>query len=168
MYTSSCLAPRARLHTEECHASGNVWAPSTVWWMRRVWRNVIGTGTLGSALMFLPFSTLCFNTHLAANSAKRAYIHVRSVSFCRRRHSYRDLKEDVHVDLEVNSSQSADISSALLSRPVIKQRHGVARATTGRGLSSAVFFDTSDNTDFTRTSFMHTWVVINCEHSSQR
>lgn len=53
-YIHACTLPLSyHVHTShagECRASGNVWVPSTVWWMRRVWRNVIGTDTRGSAL----------------------------------------------------------------------------------------------------------------------
>lgn len=54
LYIHACTLPLSyHVHTShagECRASGNVWVPSTVWWMRRVWRNVIGTDTRGSAL----------------------------------------------------------------------------------------------------------------------
>lgn len=55
-YTRVHIAVSYHVHTshaEECRASGNVWVPSTVWWMRRLWRNVIGTDTRGNALTFL-------------------------------------------------------------------------------------------------------------------
>lgn len=53
VHTLPCRITCTR-HTQKSVArSGNVWVPSTLWWMRRVWRNVIGTDTRGNALTFL-------------------------------------------------------------------------------------------------------------------
>lgn len=57
--TSSCLTTCTRPYRRVSHVRERLSADvDVVWWMRRVWRNVIGTDTSGSALTFLTSASL--------------------------------------------------------------------------------------------------------------